>query len=251
MQADRLSGKTALVTGAASGIGLATARRFAGEGARVYCSDVQLEGCEAAAKSIREAGGDATSVACNVTRSEECDAAVAAVIEGAGSLDVLANIAGIGIYRHATDYSDGEWRRVIEVNLNGSFFMCRAAIPHLLESKGSIVNMASAAGLSATPYGAAYSASKGGVVMLTKSLAIEYGRQGLRTNCVCPGGVDTPLTRSFSVPGGVDPALMARLNFLGTLGQPDEIAALVAYLVSDEARYVNGAAISIDGGQTC
>jgi len=250
MHADRLHGKIALVTGAASGIGLATAQRFAAEGAQVYCSDVQLEGCEAAAKSIREAGGNATAVACNVTRSEECDSAVATVVAGAGSLDILANIAGIGIYRHATDYSDDEWRRVIEVNLNGSFFMCRAAIPHLLESNGAIVNMASAAGLSATPYGAAYSASKGGVVMLTKSLAIEYGRQGLRVNCVCPGGVDTPLTRSFNVPGGVDPALMARLNFLGTLGQPDEIAALIAYLVSQEARYVNGAAISIDGGQT-
>jgi meso-butanediol dehydrogenase/(S,S)-butanediol dehydrogenase/diacetyl reductase len=241
----------ALVTGAASGIGRATAQRFADEGAQVFCSDLQFEACEATGKSIREGGGEAVAVACNVTRSEECDAAVAAVVEQAGALDVLANIAGIGIYRHATDYTDDEWRRVIEVNLNGSFFMCRAAIPRLLESKGSIINMASAAGLSATPYGAAYSASKGGVVMLTKSLAIEYGRKGLRANCVCPGGVDTPLTRSFDVPGGVDPALMARLNFLGTLGQPDEIAALVAYLASDEARYVNGAAISIDGGQTC
>ena len=251
MDVERLQGRVALVTGAASGIGLATAQRFADEGARVFCSDVQFEACETAAKSIREAGGEAVAVACNVTRSEECDAAVSTVVEQTGTLDVLANIAGIGLYRHATDYTDDEWRRVIEVNLNGSFFMCRAAIPRLLESKGCIINMASAAGLSATPYGAAYSASKGGVVMLTKSLAIEYGRQGLRTNCVCPGGVDTPLTRSFSVPGGVDPALMARLNFLGTLGQPDEIAALVAFLASDEARYVNGAAISIDGGQTC
>jgi meso-butanediol dehydrogenase/(S,S)-butanediol dehydrogenase/diacetyl reductase len=251
MDTERLHGKVSLVTGAASGIGRATALRFAAEGARVFCSDVQFEACEATAKSIREAGGEAIAVACNVTRSEECDAAVATVVEQASTLDVLANIAGIGIYRHATDYSDDEWRRVIEVNLNGSFFMCRAAIPRLLESKGSIINMASAAGLSATPYGAAYSASKGGVVMLTKSLAIEYGRQGLRANCVCPGGVDTPLTRSFNVPGGVDPALMARLNFLPMLGQPDDIAALVAYLASDEARYVNGAALSIDGGQTC
>ncbi|MBW2288924.1 MAG: SDR family oxidoreductase [Deltaproteobacteria bacterium] len=238
MDTERLQGKVVLVTGAASGIGRATALRFAAEGARVFCSDVQFEACEATAKSIREAGGEAIAIACNVTRSEECDAAVSAVVEQAGALDVLANIAGIGIYRHATDYSDDEWRRVIEVNLNGSFFMCRAAIPRLLESKGSIINMASAAGLSATPYGAAYSAS-------------EYGRQGLRANCVCPGGVDTPLTRSFNVPGGVDPALMARLNFLPMLGQPDDIAALVAYLASDEARYVNGAAISIDGGQTC
>ena len=151
MDAERLQGKVALVTGAASGIGRATAQRFAQEGARVFCSDVQFEACEATAKSIDEAGGEAIAVACDVTRSEECDAAVSAVVEQAGALDVLANIAGIGIYRHATDYSDDEWRRVIEVNLNGSFFMCRAAIPRLLESKGSIINMASAAGLSRHP----------------------------------------------------------------------------------------------------
>jgi NAD(P)-dependent dehydrogenase (short-subunit alcohol dehydrogenase family) len=250
MDCVRLKEKVALVTGAASGIGRASAVRLAAEGARVFCSDVQPEACEDTAKAIRESGGEATAVACNVTQSQECDAAVARVIEQAGSLDVLANIAGIGIHRHATDYSDDEWRRTIEVNLNGSFFMCRAAIPHLLESKGAIVNMASAAGLAGTPYGAAYAASKGGVVQLTKSLAIEYGRQGLRSNCVCPGGVDTPLTRSFDVPGGFDPSLIARMNFLGKLGTPEEIAALVAYLASDEARFVNGAAISIDGGQT-
>jgi len=250
MDKERLRGKVALVTGAASGIGRASALRMAGEGARVFCSDVQPEACEDTAKSIRENGGEASAIPCNVTQSEECNAAVAQVIEQAGTLDTLANIAGIGIHRHATDYSDDEWRRVIEINLNGSFFMCRAAIPHLLESKGSIVNMASAAGLVGTPYGAAYAASKGGVVQLTKSLAIEYGRQGLRSNCVCPGGVDTPLTRSFNVPGGFDPAMIARMNFLGALGTAEEVAALVAYLASDEARYVNGAAMSIDGGQT-
>jgi meso-butanediol dehydrogenase/(S,S)-butanediol dehydrogenase/diacetyl reductase len=250
MNEARLNGKVALVTGAASGIGRATAQRFAAEGARVFCCDLQLAACEDTAKSIRENGGEAAALECNVTQSAECDATVATVVEQAGQLDVLANIAGILINRHAIDYTDDEWRRIIDVNLNGTFFICRAAIPHLLESKGNLVNMASAAGLMGTPYGAAYSASKAGVVMLTKTFAIEYGRQGLRANCVCPGGVDTPLTRSFEVPGGVDPDLMARLNFLRTLATPDEVAEIFVYLASDAARFVNGAAFSIDGGQT-
>jgi meso-butanediol dehydrogenase/(S,S)-butanediol dehydrogenase/diacetyl reductase len=249
MDTERLQGKVALVTGAASGIGRATALRMAGEGAQIFCCDVQEEACEETAEMIRDAGGDAAALVCDVARSGTCDAAVTAVVESAGRLDVLANVAGIGIYRHATDYTDDEWRRVIEINLTGTFFMCRAGIPRLLESKGNIVNVASAAGLVGTPYGAAYSASKGGVVLLTKSLAIEFGRRGLRSNCVCPGGVDTPLLRGYEVPGGVDPDMMARMQFLPTLGRPEEIAALLAYLASDEARYVNGAAIPIDGGQ--
>jgi len=241
--------KVALVTGAASGIGRATAQRLAAEGARVFCCDVAAEGCGETAAEICSSGGNATALACDVTRSEDCNAAVSRSVDAAGRLDVLANVAGIGLYRHATDYSDDEWRRVIDVNLTGTYFMCRAAIPHLLEAGGNIVNVASAAGLAGTPYGTAYSASKGGVVMLTKSLAIELGRRGIRSNCVCPGGVDTPLLRGYAVPGGVEPELMARMQFLPTLGQPEEIAALIAYLASDEARYVNGAAFSIDGGQ--
>ena len=249
MDAERMQGKVALVTGAASGIGRATALRLASEGARVFCCDLQSEACEATAKAVREAGGEASATTCDVVRSADCNLSVSFAVEAAGRLDVLVNVAGIGIYRHATDFTDEEWRRVIEVNLTGTFFMCRAAIPHLLESCGNVVNMASAAGLSGTPYGAAYAASKGGVVILTKTLAVEYGRQGMRANCVCPGGVDTPLLRSYDVPGGVDPDLMARMQLLPTIGRPEEIAALVAYLASDEARYVNGSAVSIDGGQ--
>jgi meso-butanediol dehydrogenase/(S,S)-butanediol dehydrogenase/diacetyl reductase len=249
MDTERMKDKVALVTGAASGIGRATAERLAAEGAQVICCDLDGEASEAAAKDVRAAGGTALALTCDVARSDDCNAAVAETIREAGRVDVVANVAGIGIYRHATDYTDDEWCRVIEVNLTGTFFMCRAALPHLIESRGNIVNVASTAGVAGTPYGAAYSASKGGVVTLTKTLAIEFGRRGVRTNCVCPGAVDTPLLRSYEVPGGVEPELMARLQFLPTLGQPSEIAALIAYLAGDEARYINGAAVSIDGGQ--
>jgi NAD(P)-dependent dehydrogenase (short-subunit alcohol dehydrogenase family) len=249
MDTERMRDKVALVTGAASGIGRATAERLAAEGGRVFCADLDGEACGAAAKAIRETGGAAAALACDVARSADCGAAVAAAVAEAGRLDVLANVAGIGIYRHATDYTDEEWSRVLEVNLTGTFYMCRAALPHLIESRGNIVNVASTAGLAGTPYGAAYSASKGGVVLLTKTLAVEFGLRGVRVNCICPGGVDTPLLRSYEVPGGTDPRLMARLQLLPTFGEPSEIAALIAYLACDEARYVNGAAVSIDGGQ--
>jgi meso-butanediol dehydrogenase/(S,S)-butanediol dehydrogenase/diacetyl reductase len=249
MDAARMQGKVVLVTGAASGIGRATAERLAAEGAHVFCCDLDGESCAAAAEQICANGGTANSSVCDVSNSDDCEAAVAWVVAEAGRLDVLANVAGISIHRHATDYTNDEWGRVLGVNLSGTFFTCRAAIPHLLEAGGNIVNTASAAGLAGTAYSAAYSASKGGVVLLTKSLAIEYGLRGLRVNCVCPGGVDTPLARGFDVPGGTDPKLMARLQYRPSLAEPVEIAALIAYLASDEAGYVNGAAVSIDGGQ--
>jgi meso-butanediol dehydrogenase/(S,S)-butanediol dehydrogenase/diacetyl reductase len=158
-------------------------------------------------------------------------------------------VAGVGIYGHAADYPVEDWHRTIAVNLSGTFFMSQAALPHLLETKGAIVNVASSAGLMGVAYAAAYSASKGGVVLLTRSMAVEFAHAGLRVNCLCPGGVDTPLLRSYRVPEGARPDLMARMSLVPTLGSPGEIAGAAAYLASDEARYVNGAVLSIDGGQ--
>lgn len=250
---ERFANKAVLVTGAASGIGRATAERLASEGARVLCADVDQTGLDETAAGIRERrgnqGGEALARVCDVSDPEACRNLVAAAVEEFGRLDVLCNVAGIHVTGHATDTAIEEWNRVIAVNLSGTFFTCQAAIPHLLETRGNIVNTSSAAGLVGIAYAAAYAASKGGVVTLTKSLAVEYAKRGLRVNCVCPGAVDTAIARNFRIPDQADPALLKRMQLVPNLGEPWEIAAAIAYLASDEARYVNGAAFAIDGGQ--
>jgi NAD(P)-dependent dehydrogenase (short-subunit alcohol dehydrogenase family) len=153
-------------------------------------------------------------------------------------------------YGISSKCADEDWERVIGVNLTGTFFMTRAALPQLLRPHCAIVNLASAAGLQGVPYAAAYCASKGGVVMLTKSLAIEHAKTGPRVNCICPGGVATPLVANFELPVGADGGLLSHIApRIPTIGQPEEIAALVAYLASDEARFVTAASFAIDGGQ--
>jgi NAD(P)-dependent dehydrogenase (short-subunit alcohol dehydrogenase family) len=248
-EGDRFVHKAVLVTGAASGIGRATAQRLAAEGGRVLCADVNEPGLKETVTGLQAAGGEAVARVCDVSDPEACRSVVAAALEAFGRLDVLCNVAGVAPIAHATQIAADQWNRVIAVNLSGTFFTCQAAIPHLLESRGNIVNTASSAGLAGVAYTSAYAASKGGVVMLTKELAVEFGRQGLRVNCVCPGGVDTPLSRGFVPPEDADPHLLRRMQLVPRLAEPWEIAAAIAYLASDEARYVNGAAFPVDGGQ--
>jgi len=239
------------VTGAASGIGRAAALRLGAEGACVFAADRDEAKLRDAVAALQASGAEAHAHALDVADAGACRAAVAACLERFGGLDVLANVAGVMHWGHLTDVSEADWARTLGVNLSGVFFMCQAAVPPLLERRGVIVNMASAAGLQGQAYTAPYCISKAGVVSLTKCLAVEYAKRGLRAVAICPGGVNTPLTAALKLPEGADAALFQRLLPLAfPIAEPEEIAAAVAYLASAEARFVNGAVFSIDGGQT-
>jgi meso-butanediol dehydrogenase/(S,S)-butanediol dehydrogenase/diacetyl reductase len=245
----RFEGKVVLVTGAGSGIGRATAVRFAAEGATLALGDVNAEGLRQTL-ALLEGAGHGTRVY-DVGQADACRAAVDAVVAQHGRLDVLCNIAGFVKPAHFTELTDEDWQRMLAVNLSGVFFMCQAAMPHLLESKGCIVNMASSAAIVGQAYNSMYCATKGGVLLLSKALAVEYAGRGVRVNAVCPGGVMTPLSAGFRPPAGADPALLGRLSPLIESAQPEEIAAAVAYLASPEARFITGEGLVIDGAQTC
>lgn len=246
----RFEDRVALVTGAASGIGRATARRLAEEGAVVVAADRDGDGVAATVEGIVAEGGRASAHEVDVSDPDACRALVAAAVEAHGRLDVLANVAGILRFAHATDHTDDDWHRTMAVNLSGPWFLTQAALPHLEATRGNVVNVASAAGLVGQAYTSAYCASKGGLVLLTKSLAVEYARRKVRVNAVCPGQVDTELLSGFSFPEGADANLLDKLLPLLRAASPEEIAGVIAFLASDEARYVTGAAWSVDGGQT-
>jgi meso-butanediol dehydrogenase / (S,S)-butanediol dehydrogenase / diacetyl reductase len=238
-QPHRFGGKVALVTGAASGIGRATAQRLASEGASVWCADINAEGVAETEKVIVAAGGTARSSAADVTDPAAC-----------AGLDVLANIAGIGGMRHFADETPERFLRMFQVNAAGPFHLCQAALPHLLERKGNVLNLASTAGVIGQSYVAAYCASKHALVGLTRALAVELGRQGVRFNAVCPGGVNTNLLSEFVPPEGASMSLVSRSFLTRDMQEPESVAAMIAYVTSDEAYYVNGAILSIDGGTT-
>jgi len=238
------------VTGAAGGIGQATALRLAAEGARILAADVNEDGLADTVVRLQADGRDARAFPLDVSDPVACRAAVAACADHFGQLDVLCNIAGIMLWRRVTDTTEAEWQRILGVNLSGVFYLTQAALPALLDGGGVVVNMSSAAGLKGQAYTSAYAITKAGVLSFTKSLAVEYAKQGLRAVAVCPGGVLTDMARTVELPEGADMALFEKLMPLVPPARPEEIAAAVAYLASDEARFVNGAALSIDGAQT-
>lgn len=240
--------RVAVVTGAASGIGWATAERLSADGDVVVCLDREVSGLD-----DRVAGlvGEAIVQQCDVTDETSVDAAVAAVRERFGVVDLLANVAGVATAAQTADVAIDEWQRILDVNLTGTFLMTQRFLPLLSEGgTGSVVNVASVAGLRGWRYMAAYSASKGGVVALSRSLAVEFGGRGVRVNCVCPGGVDTPLAAGLPTVPDADPALLQRTQPLITpaVAQPEEIAAAIAYLASPDARMMTGSVLVIDGG---
>lgn len=244
----RFEGKTALVTGAASGIGRATVLRLVAEGAEVTAVDVDEDGLAGLQADLGEFDAAVQTRRCDVSAAADVAATVAAAVDRFGRLDVLCNVAGILRFDNTHELPLEAWNRVLGVNLTGTFLMCQTALPHLLATKGAIVNLSSTAALGAHPWTAAYSASKGGVYSLTLCLALEYGKQGLRVNCLCPGAIKTPMRKAFQLPEGADPKLLDWIMPLTGFGKPEECAAAIAFLASEEATHIQGTALRIDGG---
>jgi NAD(P)-dependent dehydrogenase (short-subunit alcohol dehydrogenase family) len=248
---DRFAGKVALLTGASSGIGRATSVRLAAEGASVLALDVNEPGLSELADEVRAAGGTISTRTASVAEHAECVAAVEACVAEFGRLDVLGNIAGVSRAAHFAELDESHYRQMFAVNVDGPYFLCQAAVPHLIESRGNIVNIASNAGLMGTAYTVAYSMTKGAVVQLTRSLAMELQKSKVRVNAIAPGGVVTGLTNSFHIPDGVDIDLMTPYMGFRGMGEPDDIAALFAFVASDDGRNMHGSILSSDTGITC
>jgi len=256
----RLKGRVAIITGANSGIGRATARLFAREGAKVVCCDIQETISPRIDQLIKEKeGGQAVFATIDVTKPEDCERMVKIALDSFGDVDILYNNAGAGIRKKVHEHSDEEWQFVLDTNLNAMFRGARAVLPHFIKKKsGNIVTTASTFGLLASPNYPGYCATKAAIINLTREMAMDYGPLGIRINCVCPGAIETPRFRGFpprptlgdgmtdeqrKIMGDTNKALLR-------MGRPEEIAYGVLFLVSDEASFVTGHALVIDGGQT-
>ncbi len=250
MTASDMSGKVALVTGAGGGIGQATALALAKAGANISIVDVKAEGLAETAAQIEALGCIAHIQALDLSLAENCHSAVGAAVDRFGRLDALCNVAGILKLSHAHEMAVADWNAVIAVNLSAPFFLCQAAIPHLLKSEGAIVNVSSLAAHIGEAYSAAYCASKGGLSQLTKALAMEYLMQPIRINAVSPGGLATPIGASFIPPEGADMTLLGRIRPLRGLVEVEDMANFIAFLASPAAAGFHGADINMDQGIT-
>lgn len=242
----QLNGKVALVTGASSGLGAATAKLFAERGASVF--GIARDTDRMAEVFADVPGGRYSAV--DITAVDECRRAVAQCVEEFGRLDILVNAAGFHQMRHTTTMSDDDWQQDLAVNLNGPFFLCRAALPHLLSAGGNIVNVTSVAGVEGEVYSAGYCAAKHGLVGLTRALAIEFTADRLRVNAICPGGMLTPQVTDFSAPDDANWDLIMRIAAPRGFMDPIDVAKSIAFLASDDAAAIHGAVYAVDNGKT-
>jgi meso-butanediol dehydrogenase/(S,S)-butanediol dehydrogenase/diacetyl reductase len=240
-----LNGKVALITGTSAGLGAATAKVFAERGASVFGIARDAERMETVFADVP--GGKFSSV--DITTPAACRAAVAACVTAFGRLDVLVNVAGFHKMRHTQTMSDDEWEQDLAVNLHGPFYLSRAALPHLLEVGGNIVNVASIAGVEGEVYSAGYCAAKHGLVGLTRALAIEFTKEKLRVNVVCPGGMPTAQATEFEAPDGADWDLIMRIASPRGFMETADVAKVIAFLASDDAAAIHGAVYRVDNGK--
>ena len=251
---DMLKDKVAVVTGGAMGIGEAIVRAFIREGAKVVIADMNAAVGSALEAELTAAGAEALFVRTNVSSPEDTAACIKAAVEKFGALDIVVNNAGI-VEQDVLleDESVEEWNKVLSVNLTGQFLMCKAALPYLRETKGNIVNVASMSGLTATRYCAAYCASKAGVMGMTRAIAADYAKYGIRCNAICPAAVETPMMKNYFAaftPEEVAEKISRLSGPIGRMSQPCEIAEAVVYLASPLASYVSGISMPVDGGYT-
>lgn len=250
--ADRLAGKVALITGAGGGQGRAAAILFANEGAKVVVTDVKVEGGEETVQAIKAAGGQATFVATDVSQAAQVEAAVRTAVDTYGGLHIMYNNAAVLHRKDAqvTNLDEEIWQLVIDVNLKGTYLGCKYAVPEIIKAGGgSVINVSSLAGLIGIGNVHAYTASKGGVISLTRAIAMGYAAQKVRCNVICPGGVDTPMmAHVFHNPNPRFRELSEKGHPIGRLGTPEDIASMALYLASDESSWVTGSVFTIDGG---
>jgi len=249
----RLQNRVAIITGAGSGIGRASAVLFAKEGAKVVVADFVREGGLETVDLIEQDGGKAVFVESDVSKAADAQKMVSTAVKTYGKLDVLFNNAGINLEKTIADTSEEEWNKVVNVNLKGVFLCSKYAIPEMIRNGGGvIINTASIRGLVGQYHLAAYCASKGGVVLLTKAMALDHGRDNIRVNCICPGGIETSMHKAFLAtlehPERETEEMLRKIP-LGRMGQPEDVARVALFLASDEAAYLTGLAIPVDGGR--
>jgi NAD(P)-dependent dehydrogenase (short-subunit alcohol dehydrogenase family) len=246
----KLAGKVALVTGAASGIGREVAEHLAKAGAAVAVADVNVALGAETVRSITDAGGRAVFIACDVAKVADCERMVAETVAAFGRLDIHVNNAAVMLEKNAVDTSEADWDRLIDINLKGTFFGAKYAIMQFRAQGGggNIVNMASVNSFFAEGNITAYCTSKGGIAQMTRALAMDHSREGIRVNAICPGWIETPMNANFLALGPHIREQAGKMSAIGRIGQPDDVARAVVFVVSDDAAFMTGSMVTVDGG---